>query len=769
MEDKIRTLEGVTDCSITFATKQLRVSASDALSLLPDMQKICASIEPDVVVVAPAPKGQGVQAGQTIFTLQNLGCAHCASKMEDKIRTLEGVTDCSITFATKQLRVSASDALSLLPDMQKICASIEPDVVVVAPASNKTGAQPAMGEASAAQKKELKQVIVGAVLFAAGMLMSDHLPLPEVMQVPWLSAILLLIAYLLLGKDVLRTAAKNLTRGHMLDENFLMSIATIGAIILGEYGEAVGVMLFFRVGTYCEDLAVNKTRTQITEAVDLRPQTIVVLDAHGNQTETPAEEVPVGALIQVLVGDRVPLDGVIVTGESRLDTAAITGESIPVSARVGDAVQSGSINLAGVLTVRVTHVLDESMVSRILHAVEDAAAGKPKIERLLTRFAHVYTPTVVAIAVFTAIVPSLVTGNWSYWVHTALTFLVISCPCALVLSVPLAFFSGIGAGSKRGILFKSGASLEALHNIKCVAMDKTGTLTHGNFVVQEIEAVSPLTVDALLALAASCEAHSSHPIAVSIVASAKEKKLSLHTVHDLQEVAGMGMQATFQDCTVLCGNTKLMAANNVTLPAMQAATGAVVHVAMGGNYYGSIHIADTIKAEANAAVTALRKRGLTTAMLTGDNEQTAQLTAQSIGIDAVRASLLPTDKVQGLHDLREKHGAVLYIGDGINDAPVLAGADVGAAMGSGADAAIEVADVVFMTPDLHAVDAAMDIAKRTHAIVIQNISVALGVKILVMILGLAGIYSSMWLAIFADTGVALLCVLNAMRVLYLKR
>ncbi len=702
----------------------------------------------------------------TICTMENLGCAHCAAKMEEKIRALRGIEDASITFATKQLRLVGDAPLALLPDIQSICTSIEPDVTVIPPSThNVRPSQAAQASAEQADaQKELFIICVGALLFVVGLLINHMAATAHGMQ----SNIVFLIAYLLLGCPVLRIAVKNICRGQMLDENFLMSIATVGAIILGEYSEAVGVMLFYRIGEYCEERAVNRSRAQISEAVDLRPDVVTVLDTSGAAQETPAEQVEVGQVIQVRVGDRTPLDGVILTGESRLDTAAITGEPVPVRVGAGDAIHSGCINLSGVLTLRVTHVLEESMVSRILRAVEDAAASKPNIERILTRFAHIYTPTVVGIAVATAIIPSLITGLWSEWVHTALTFLVISCPCALVLSVPLAFFSGIGAGSKQGILFKSGAAVEALHDIQCVAMDKTGTLTLGNFVVQEIAPQGALDADTLLAITASCEAQSTHPIAASIVAAAQEKGLAIATPTTLEEQAGKGILATYPDKTVLCGNEALMAEHGIAIAEQAATSGTVVYVAINGAYAGAIHIADTIKKEAAATIARLKKRGLTTAMMTGDTAKSAEHTAQQLGLDDVRGNLLPTDKVAGLLALREKHGAILYIGDGINDAPVLAGADVGGAMGSGADAAIEVADVVFLTSDISMVDKAIEIAHRTHAVVHANIFMALSIKVAVMVLGITGVYSSMWLAIFADVGVALICVLNAVRILYKK-
>ena len=477
-----------------------------------------------------------------------------------------------------------------------------------------------------------------------------------------------------------------------------------------------------------------------------------------------------GDLVLVRPGDRVPLDGVVVSGQSRLDTAPITGEPVPVSVGEGDCVTSGCVNTVGQLTVRVEKPLAESMVTRILGSVENAAASKPKMDRFITRFARIYTPVVVAVALGTAVIPSLFTGNWGYWVYTALTFLVMSCPCALVLSVPLAFFAGIGAGSKKGILFKGGQSMEAMAGIKAVVMDKTGTITKGDFKVQKVESVLDLeqvdTRKELLGLCASCEQRSTHPIAVSIVAAAREQGLALTQPEELEELPGRGIRAVVEGREVLCGNARLMREKGVAF-ADTAEYGTRVLVAMDGVYQGYLLIADTVKPGAEQAVRRLRDDGIETVMLTGDAEEAAKAVASAVGIREVHGGLLPHQKLERLQAIRQEKGAAMFVGDGINDAPVLAGADVGAAMGSGADAAIEAADVVFMTSDVEAVPQALGIAKETSRIAWQNVVFALAVKLVVMFLGLRG-YASMWLAVFADSGVAMLCVLNSIRLLYKK-
>ena len=698
----------------------------------------------------PAPKSTCV-----VYVMKNIDCANCSAKIEKKIQELPEVDDCILTFATRQLRVYSSVGTKLLPKMQEIADKIEPGTIIEVREEGK----PADANSDDKHAHDLPELIAGGLLFIIGELLSHSMP--------QISAICFVIAYLILGREVLLTALKNMKTGHVMDENFLMSIATIGAFCVGQFGEAVGVMLFYRVGETFEHRAVEKSRSQIMEAVDLRPET-VLLDENGTVREVPAGSAVVGNIVEIRPGDRIPLDGVVVEGESRIDTSPITGEPVPVSVKVGSQLTSGCVNTSGLLKMRVEKELSESMVTRILDSVENAAASKPQAERFITKFARIYTPFVVALAAATAIIPSLITGNWSHWIYTALTFLVISCPCALVLSVPLAFFSGIGAGSKKGILFKGGIALENLKAVKTVVMDKTGTITKGNFVVQTILPAGTASEQEILQIAAACETASTHPIGVSIVSAAKDQNLVIEKPAEIEEISGKGIHARLSQGEVLCGNRKLLTEFNVDCGAYDE-NGAVttVYISVNGKLAGTIQIADTIKPEAKDAIRSLKSMGIRSAMLTGDGEAAAEAVAAEVGIDNVYAKLLPADKLEILQKLRAENGSAMFVGDGINDAPVLAGADVGAAMGSGADAAIEAADVVFMTSSMDAIPEAIRIARSTGAISNQNVVFALAVKALVMILGLRGI-ASMWLAVFADTGVAILCVLNSIRILYKK-
>lgn len=688
-----------------------------------------------------------------VYILENLGCANCAAKMERKIKELPEVEDAVITFATKQLKVASNHQEDLLPILQEICASIESEVVV------KSKESKVHKEKQEENQKAIIGILAGAVLFTAGKIFED--------SYPTVTSIGFVIAYLILGGRIVLQAAKNLKKGHVFDENFLMSIATLAAFAIGDFAEAVGVMLFYRCGELFEDIAVEKSRGQIMDAVDMRPEVVNLL--HGDEVEViPTEEAQIGDILIVRVGDRIPLDGVILSGESRIDTAPVTGEPVPVKAGEGDRVISGCVNTSGMLKVRVEKTLGDSMVTRILQSVENAAASKPKIDRFITRFARVYTPFVVILALGTAIIPSLITGDWKFWIYTAITFLVISCPCALVLSVPLAFFSGIGAGSKKGILFKGGIALEVLKEVKAVVMDKTGTITKGNFEVQKCIPVGAWKEEELLAVAAGCESTSTHPIGNSIVEEAKKRFVELEHPSKVEELSGKGIRAQMKIGEVLCGNRALLEMHHVNVQMMESNDyGTEVFVAVNGELAGYLVIADTLKEDSVSAIRKMKKYGLRTAMLTGDARTSADAIAKKAGVEEVYAQLLPEDKVEKLKEIRQKNGAVMFVGDGINDAPVLAGADVGAAMGTGADAAIEAADVVFMTSSMEAIPQSVTIAKATAAIAMQNVVFALIVKGLVMILGLMG-FANMWLAVFADTGVAMLCVLNSIRILYKK-
>lgn len=699
---------------------------------------------------------------QKTYILENLGCANCAAKMERKINSLPEVEAAAITFATKKLTIASGHQENLLPVLQKICASIESEVVVVLQEEKRISKKEETGF-FAANKKDIATIAAGTLLFAAGIVLENGFGGAGFSFAA--EAIVFIAAYLILGLEIVWKAVKNLLNGRVFDENFLMSTATIAAFVIGDFAEAVGVMLFYRVGEFFEDVAVERSRSQIMEAVDMRPEVVNVLRGEEPE-EIPAEEAVPGDIILIRPGDRIPLDGRVLDGESRIDTSPVTGEPVPVRVSPGEEVVSGCVNEQGVLKVEVRKALHESMVTRILDSVEHAAASKPKIDRFITRFARIYTPIVVGAAIITAVIPSLMTGNWNHWIYTAITFLVISCPCALVLSVPLAFFSGIGAGSRKGILFKGGIAIEALKNVKAVVMDKTGTVTKGNFAVQRVVTAGRLTEKQILTMAADCELDSTHPIGNSIVQEARRRKLELVRAGETEEISGRGIKAVFPEGTVLCGNHALMEMYGVDIRGYEKADyGTEVLVALNGMLEGYLNIADILKEDAKSSVAQMKRQGLTTVMLTGDARDSAIAVAKETGIDEVHAQLLPQEKLEHLQEIRKNHGAVMFVGDGINDAPVLAGADVGAAMGSGADAAIEAADVVFMTSAVKAIPDSVYIARITGRIAMQNVVFALLVKLLVMALGFAG-YANMWLAVFADTGVAMLCVLNSIRVLW---
>ena len=785
IEAKIRQMPEVGFASVAFATKQLRVSANNQAELLPKMQAVVDSIEDGVTIVPRQRKKLSGISNTKVYILEGLDCANCAAKIEAKLRTLNGVDDLTITYATKQMKLSAKNPDQMIPMIKETIDAME-DGITIVPKDNKVIKSEEAGEKKFSFNNPLVSIGVGAVIFIIGEIL-EHVG--NVPTIPMFA--LFLIAYLVLGGKVLITAGKNIMKGQVFDENFLMCIATIGAFCIQEFPEAVGVMLFYRIGEYFEEKATEQSRTQIMEAVDLRPEVVNLVI--GNDVRIiDAEEANVGDILLVRPGDRIPLDGVIIDGESRIDTSPVTGEPVPVMAKAGDNIVSGCVNTSGQLKIRVEKILEESMVTRILDSVENAAASKPNIDKFITRFARVYTPFVVLFALFVAVVLPFILPdslNWHFFVdsaytgtvntihgtsgtasiYTALTFLVISCPCALVLSVPLAFFSGIGAGSKKGILFKGGIAIESLKNVKAIVMDKTGTITKGNFVVQKANpAGNAMTANDLLAISASCELSSTHPIGNSIVEAAEEKGLSIERPSKVEEIAGHGIRAELSRGVVLCGNRKLMDAQNVDLSVYQKENfGTEVLVALNGKFVGNIVISDTVKDDAKDAIADVKKQGIITAMLTGDAQESADAVAKETGIDEVHAKLLPQDKLSELKKIRENHGAVMFVGDGINDAPVLAGADVGAAMGSGADAAIEAADVVFMNSEMKAIPEAISIAKMTNSISWQNVVFALAIKIIVMIMGLFG-FANMWIAVFADTGVSVLCLLNSIRILHRK-
>lgn len=616
-------------------------------------------------------------------------------------------------------------------------------------------------------KKRLRKILIGATLFAVAIL-ANHL-IPFVADTI-LGLILFLAAYFVIGGDVIKKACMNIAKGQVFDENFLMLIATVGAFFVGEYHEAAAVMLFYQVGEWFQAYAVNNSRKSIKDLMNIRPDYANVL-REGEEAVVSPDEVAVDELIVVKPGERVPLDGIVVKGATTLDTMALTGESMPREAAVGDMVISGCINLTGALEVKVTKVFAESTVSKILDLVENATSKKAQTENFISRFAKYYTPGVVIAAALVAFLPPLILQeSFSVWLYRALSFLVISCPCALVISIPLSFFGGLGGASKAGILIKGSTYLEQLANAEVVVMDKTGTLTKGNFAVQKVVATGDMTENELVELAALAECHSKHPISLSIK-DYYGKDTDASRIGEVEEVAGFGVKAIIDGITYYVGNDKLMRQQDIDVPEVTP-VGTVVYVAKEDDYLGYLLIADEIKEDALDCIRGLKKNGVKKiVMLTGDRNEAASHVAEVLGIDEYHAELLPGDKVEEVEKLfaaKSEKGQLLFVGDGINDAPVLARADIGIAMGGlGSDAAIEAADIVIMTDEPSKIVKAKAISVKTLSIVRQNIVLALGIKLLVLVLAALGL-ASMWAAVFADVGVAFIAILNAMRAMKVK-
>ena len=611
-------------------------------------------------------------------------------------------------------------------------------------------------------KKRTIRLAVGAVVYAIGMALTVFAKLPTLAELAFL-----IVAYVILGWDVVWQAVKNITRGQVFDEHFLMSVSTIGAFAIGEYPEAVAVMLFYQVGEFFQSLAVKRSRKSISDLMDICPDSATVKRNGVLQVVSP-ESVAVGEIIVVKPGEKIPLDGIVVDGESMLDTKALTGESVPRSIRKGDEALSGCINQSGLLTLKVTKSFGESTVSKITDLVENASARKAPTENFITTFARYYTPVVVGMAAVLAIIPPLVLGGgWSEWLRRGFVFLIVSCPCALVISIPLTFFGGIGAASKRGVLVKGSNYLEALNKVSVVVFDKTGTLTKGVFEVANIIPAAGYQKEQVLEYAAQAESYSNHPIAKSILAT-YGKPIDQKQFSDFEEISGHGISVMVQGKKVLAGNSKLMESEKIAYAACDAA-GTKFYVAADGSYVGCILIADEVKPDSKCAIAELKKIGVEkTVMLTGDDERIGKSVADELGLDAYYAQLLPDQKVEKLEmlDKQKRQGSKLaFVGDGINDAPVLARADVGIAMGGlGSDAAIEAADVVLMTDEPSKLVEAIDVAKATKRIVMQNIVIALGIKNVFLVLGALGM-AGMWEAVFGDVGVTIIAVLNAMRIL----
>ena len=706
-----------------------------------------------------------------VYTIENLGCANCAAKMESRINQLEEVSDATITFATKQLRVSAKNPDALLNEIQEICAGIEVGVQVVEKKEQRQNTAQKR-ERKAEQTKELYTIIAGAVLFLGTVLVNEVMGYEDY-SFPFFLAFA--VSYLILGGEVLLSAGKNILKGQMFDENFLMAVATVGAIALGDYREGVAVMLFYQIGELFQSYAVGKSRRNISDLMDIRPD-YANIERDGEIEEVDPDEVEIGSIIVVKPGEKVPIDGVIIEGTTTLNTSALTGESVPRDASEGDEVISGCINMTGVLRIKTTKEFGESTVSKILDMVENASSRKSRSENFISKFAKYYTPAVcygaLALAVLPPIVRMLFMGfspEWGDWIMRALTFLVISCPCALVISIPLSFFAGIGGASNAGVLVKGSNYLETLAGTKYVVFDKTGTMTQGVFEVTGVHH-NTLPMNEILEYAALAESFSSHPISRSLQ-KAYGKAIDQSRVTDVQEVSGKGVIAKVDGRTVAAGNAKLMELEGIPYQECHS-VGTVVHMAVDGEYVGHILIADLLKPHAEEAIRALKVAGIKkTVMLTGDAKRVADKVAANLGIDEVHSELLPGDKVAMVEKLlsqKNEKEKLAFVGDGINDAPVLSRADIGIAMGAmGSDAAIEAADIVLMDDDPLKIAKAIRIARKCMRIVYENIYFAIGVKVICLILGALGI-ANMWVAIFADVGVMVIAVLNAIRTLYVK-
>ena len=693
--------------------------------------------------------------------LEGLCCGNCAAKIERESNNIDGVKSAIVDFISTKLIMEIEDSSKqsdIIDEVKDIVKRIEPDVNVVVIDSKDSQSKSKNEEVEEENnKEEIIRLIIGALIFGIATVMkfSNSIEL-----------VLYLISYVLVGGEVVLGALRNIRRGQVFDENFLMGIATIGAFAIGEYPEGVAVMLFYQVGEMFQDMAVNRSRKSISALMDIRPD-FANLKINGDIKKVDPEEVSIGDIIVVKPGEKVPLDGKVIEGSSMVDTAALTGESVPREVGRGDSILSGVINKNGLLTIEVEKEFGDSTVAKILDLVQNASSKKAPTENFITKFARYYTPTVVFAALALAIIPPLFIegATFSDWVYRALSFLVVSCPCALVVSIPLGFFGGIGGASKNGILVKGGNYLEALNDVEMVVFDKTGTLTKGIFKVTEINSENNISKDELIAYAAYAENYSNHPIGASIL-KAYGKEIDKYKIENYEEISGHGVKVIIDGKEVLAGNYKLM--NRENIPYKQVETiGTLVHVAIDKKYAGYIVISDELKEDSAKAIKDLKAIGVKkTVMLTGDNEKVGSKIAKELRLDEVYAELLPDQKVEKLELLfKEKSpkGKIVFVGDGINDAPVLARADIGIAMGGvGSDAAIEAADVVIMTDEPSKIASAIKIAKKTRSIVMQNIVFALGVKII--ILGLVAIgMGTMWEAVFGDVGVALLAVLNAMR------
>ena len=709
------------------------------------------------------------------FDIIGLDCANCANKIERKLNDTENIKEAIVDFLNKKIIVISNEGNeeNLLPLLQKIVDSVEENVKVSFISnnvySNKINLH--MLDSNKESNEIIKKIIIGSLLFITGFFISKNNNL--------LRFIIFFVSYIVIGGDVLITAFKNIKKGQVFDENFLMSIATIGAFLIGEYPEGVAVMLFYQLGEFFQNMAVYKSRNSIVDLMNIKPD-YANLKVNNSIEKVSPESVKIGDLIIVKPGEKVPLDGKIIEGNSTFDTSTLTGESIPRDIISGDEVLSGYINISSLITIKVSKPFYESTISKILDLVENATSKKSKTEQFITKFARYYTPSVVIIALIIAFIPPFIVQNatFSEWFYRALVFLVISCPCALVISIPLGFFGGIGSASKHGILIKGANYLEALNNVDTVVMDKTGTLTKGIFKVTEINLSNNLkenfTKNKLLKYVAHAESFSNHPIAKSIVNEYEKDGniIDKNILTDFKEISGYGVKVKIEEDNIVVGNLQLMKLENILLDEKES-LGTTVYIGINGNYIGNILIADEIKEDSASAIINMKDNGIKNiTMLTGDTKNIGESIAKKLNIDKVYAELLPHQKVEKLEDIFKENNnnknKIAFVGDGINDAPVLARADIGIAMGGlGSDAAIEAADIVIMNDEPSKIVTSIKIAKNTRKIVWQNITFTLIIKIIVLILGAGGI-ASIWEAVFADVGVALLAILNATRIIKKK-
>ena len=695
--------------------------------------------------------------------LNGLTCAHCASVIDEKVKHIDGVKNSNLNFTNKKLSVEidCDNEEKIIKNIIDIINDTEPGLDIQIEGQREIKEDKTQKSIKNNEKLNLLKIIAGAIVFIFAFY--QEIAGRENKY----SLLIFLVAYLLVGGDVLYKALRNITKGRIFDENFLMSVATIGAIAIGELSEAVGVMLFYKIGEYLQELAVGKSRKSISELMQIRPDMANLKLGNTIKVVNP-EDVNIGDYIIVKPGEKVPLDGVVIEGSSMMDTSALTGESVLRTVKKGDNLLSGFINKNALLTVQVTKDFSESTASKILDMVENASSKKSNTENFISVFSRYYTPIVVGLALLIAILPPIFMqgATFSEWIHRGLIFLVVSCPCALVLSIPLSYFSGIGVASKQGVLIKGSNYLEALRYVDTVVFDKTGTLTEGVFDVVKVKPVN-ISEDELIKFASIAEVNSNHPIAKSIL-NYYNKEINLNNIEEYEEIASHGIRVKYENNIILAGNEKLMASNNIKIE-KSTDVGTVVYIAINNEFKGYIVIADKIKTDSEEAIRLIKEQGIKeTVMLTGDNKEVANFVAKKLKLDKVFSNLLPNEKVEKIEELyknRIEKEKIAFVGDGINDAPVLARVDVGIAMGGlGSDAAIEAADVVIMTDEPSKVAQGIKISKKTYKIVWQNIIFALGIKIIVMVLGATGI-ASMWDAVFADVGVALIAVLNAMRIM----